>query len=42
MLELIRNSAQMDFTFAYSTIFSPFTNMVLPTVETDGFDRLYV
>lgn len=35
MLELIRNSAQMDFTFAYSTIFSPFTNMVLPTVETD-------
>ena len=33
MLELIRNSAQMDFTFAYSTLFSPFPNMVLPTTS---------
>ena len=30
MLEIIRNSAQMDFTFAYSTMFNPFINCVTP------------
>jgi len=31
MLELIRSSAVMDFTFAYSTMFTPFINTITPT-----------
>jgi len=30
MLEVIRSSAMMDFTFAYSTMFSPFINTITP------------
>ncbi|MGN1408733.1 MAG: hypothetical protein ACI4XJ_01015, partial [Eubacteriales bacterium] len=29
MLEIIRESAQMDFTFAYSTMFDPFPNTIV-------------
>jgi len=35
MLEIIRDSAQMDFTFAYHTIFNPFINAVTVTAKND-------
>lgn len=42
MLDIIRDSAQMDFTFAYSTAFSPFINTLLEFYpnETDKQDHI--
>ena len=36
MLDIVRESAQVNFTFAFSTVFDPFTNCILPTASSDG------
>lgn len=36
MLDIVRESAQVNFTFAFSTVFDPFTNVILPTTSTES------
>ena len=36
MLDIVRESAQVNFTFAFSTVFDPFTNVILPTSSMEG------
>ncbi|MBE6657549.1 MAG: carbohydrate ABC transporter substrate-binding protein [Ruminococcaceae bacterium] len=36
MLDIVRENAQVNFTFAFSTVFDPFTNCILPTSSSEG------
>ncbi|MBQ7299431.1 MAG: hypothetical protein IJW77_06280 [Clostridia bacterium] len=39
MLDIVRDGAQVNFTFAFSTLFSPYTNCVLPTSTKEGVTK---
>jgi len=36
MLDIVRDGAQVNFTFAFSTLFNPYTNCILPTSTSDA------